>query len=208
VLTYVRYGSPGSIPRRDDADRWEGGQALFAGGPEAADQGLRQDVDVSDRSEAIDRGQATADLQADLGGYEATNDRMSVTAQFRDAEGSLIAAPTFELTAVTNTARNDLTMLVRRATTRPVPVGTRTIRVTLTATHDAGTYNNAYADNVGLFLENAPVNPTPPTPGAPQGNNGGLGTPVVPRKKCKKKRKLKRGKCVKKKRKKKRRVGR
>jgi hypothetical protein len=57
-----------------------------------------------------------------------------------------------------------VTALQPRTTTAIVPVGTRSIVVTLTATRTSGTYNDGYLDNVALTLGAAP-GPPPPVAG-------------------------------------------
>jgi hypothetical protein len=50
--------------------------------------------------------------------------------------------------------------VLRRAQAAPVPVGTRSIDVTLTATRPSGTVNHAYADNIKLTLDAPPPRDT------------------------------------------------
>jgi hypothetical protein len=63
---------------------------------------------------------------------------------------------------VTSADRGGQTTLLPRTSSGPVPVGTRVVRVTITATRSSGTYNDGYADNVGLSLTRGEPRPLPP----------------------------------------------
>jgi hypothetical protein len=99
-------------------------------------------------------------LQADLGGLRAQNDAMSVTARFRDGSG--IELGSIAVGPVTAIDRGNVTQLLRRTASGLIPPGTRSIEVVLTATRVSGTYNNAMADNVKLFLGLPPSSAPPP----------------------------------------------
>jgi FG-GAP-like repeat/Thrombospondin type 3 repeat len=149
-LTFVRYSTWGFAPRRLDAQGWEGGEEFFSGGPSNALSSASQTVAVPLAPVSIDAGLATATLTADLGGYRLVNDRMQVTAQFLDGAGTPIGS--FTIGTVTAADRANLTTLVRRTGTQPMPAGTRSIQVILTAIGASAGYNFAYADNVMLTV--------------------------------------------------------
>jgi hypothetical protein len=82
-----------------------------------------------------------------------------VVAVFRDGGGTQVGG--LALDPVGATERNSLTGLIERRLSGVVPSGTRSIDVTVAATHAAGPTNDALADNVKLTIE-APA-PPPPT---------------------------------------------
>ena len=161
AFTHVRYGTSGGFPDRLISNRIVGQGAFFTGGPAGANTSTSQVVDVSASAASIDAGLATATLQGYLGGFRTSNDRMSLTATYKDAGGASLG--TTEIAPVTATDRKNRTILLRRTASTPVPAGTRTIEVTLNAIRVNGAYNDAYADRIGLFL-NAPT-PVVPDPG-------------------------------------------
>ena len=158
AFTHVRYGTSGGFPDRLISNRIIGQQGFLAGGPAAANTATSQTVDVSASAVSIDAGLASATLQGYLGGFRTSNDRMGVTATYRDAAGTALG--TTEIAPVTATDRKNKTILLRRTASAAVPAGTRSIEVTLTAIRVNGAYNDAYADRIGLFL-NAPAPPDP-----------------------------------------------
>jgi hypothetical protein len=84
---------------------------------------------------------------------------MRATATFLDVAGTglggLVIGP------VSAADRGNVTTLLRRAGSAPVPPRTRRIKVTLTST-DADDVSSAMADNVALALAVAPAPPRPP----------------------------------------------
>ena len=158
AFTHVRYGTSGGFPERLTSNRIIGQGAFFAGGPAAANTATSQTVDVSASAVSIDAGLASATLSGYLGGFRTSDDRMQATAVFKDAGGETLT--TAQIGPVTASDRKNKTTLLRRATSTPVPGGTRSIEVTLTAIRVGGAYNDAYADRIGLFL----VAPAPPVP--------------------------------------------
>ena len=149
-LTFVRYSTFGFVPRQPAAQGWEGGEEFFSGGPSNGPSSASQTVAVPVAPVSIDAGLATATLTADLGGYRLVNDRMQVTAQFLDGAGTPIGS--FTIGTVTAADRGNLTTLVRRTGTQPMPAGTRSMTVILTAIGASPGYNTAYADNVRLTV--------------------------------------------------------
>ena len=150
TMTFLRYSTFGFFPRRPEAQGWEGGEEFFSGGPTAGESSATQTASVPLAPASVDAGLGSATLSADLGGYRLDNDRMQVTAEFLDGASAVIG--TFTIGPVGAADRGNLTTLVRRAATQPMPAGTRAIRVTLTALDASGIYNSAYADNVKLTV--------------------------------------------------------
>ncbi|MGQ0592441.1 MAG: calcium-binding protein [Gammaproteobacteria bacterium] len=169
-MTFVRYGVVPhfGFPSHLDSPRYTtGGLNFLWGGDSFALGGVTtasQTVDVSGSAEPIDAGNATANLSAYLGGALFYPDHMSATAEFLSATDATLGA--LQIGPVTNEDRKNLTTLLHRADSAPVPIGTRRVRVTLTST-DADTISSATADNVKLTLDTGPSDPSPPPPPPP-----------------------------------------
>ncbi|MGQ0591626.1 MAG: FG-GAP-like repeat-containing protein [Gammaproteobacteria bacterium] len=167
-MTFVRYGVVPhfGFPSHLDSPRYTTGGLNFLWGGDSFGLGgvttASQTVDVSGSAEPIDAGNATANLSAYLGGALFYPDHMSATAEFLNATDASLGA--FQIGPVTKEDRKNLTTLLRRADSSPVPAGTRRVRVTLTST-DADTISSAMADNVKLTLDTGPSDPSPPAPG-------------------------------------------
>jgi hypothetical protein len=131
-----------------------GGSQFFAGGPaNGAGNSVEtatQSIDVSTDATQIDAGVVAATLSADLGGFASQEDQASVSAVFLGAAGQHVGVLT--IGPVTAEDRSDTTRFLPRTGSITVPQGTRTIRVTMTATKFAGAYNDAYLDNISLSL--------------------------------------------------------
>ncbi len=169
--TFVRYSSP-EFPTFIDAARWAGGTNLFAGGigPSAS---MNQTISVAGRAALIDAGRLSARLSGSLGGHATEGDSARVSVKFFDASNAELGTAV-RIGPVTAADRRKQTVLLRRRSSGAVPVGTRSIVVTLTFTRSAGTYNQATADNLALRLATVPAPVAPATgggrvvlPGAP-----------------------------------------
>jgi hypothetical protein len=110
-----------------------------------------QSIDVSAGSPAIRQGTVCYTLSAYLGGYLDQNDNAQLSLQFLDANGNTLGQA--HVGPVLGPARNYQTGLLPVSTTGSVPPQTRTIRVTLTMTRTDPTYNDGYADNLALILQ-------------------------------------------------------
>ena len=174
-MTFVRYGVVPhfGFPSHLDSPRYTTGGLNFLWGGDSFGLGgvttASQTVDVSGSAEPIDAGNAIANLSAYLGGALFYPDHMSATAEFLSATDASLGA--LQIGPVTNENRKNLTTLLRRADSAPMPVGTRRVRVTLTST-DADTTSSAMADNVKFTLDTGPSDPSPPPP--PPGTCNGL----------------------------------
>ena len=162
-ITAARYGMWFSsiFPTHVDSPRFLTGglNYLYGGvGPGPGTSSALQTVEVSIAASSIDAGLASADLSAYLGAGNVFDDQMSATASFLDGAGTELGA--LAIGPVSAAERKTRTTLLRRQGFATVPVGTRQIRVTLTATNiDAGG-SSAFADNVKLTLD-APEPPPP-----------------------------------------------
>jgi hypothetical protein len=155
-FTRERYGAF-PFPSAAAGSALGGGNAFFAGGVEAAAT-ARQVVSLHRLAPEIDAGDATATLAALLGGYRTDADAGAAEAAFLDPRGRVIG--TAALAAPTPAERAQVTSLLPRAQTAPVPPLTRTVAVTLRATRATKNYNDAYFDNVALTAS-APGVPPP-----------------------------------------------
>jgi hypothetical protein len=170
-FTYLRYGVT-PFPRRLLSQRWNGGEAFFASGANnhTSPSTASQSVSVADRATAIDAGRASARLSGYLGGYRDANESIGATATFLDGNGQTVGTR-LAIGPVGVTERRMKTTFLRRSTLAPVPAGTRSITVTLTATYIDGIYADAaYADRMGLFVSTVPE-PKPPPGGTPNGTD-------------------------------------
>ena len=77
---------------------------------------------------------------------------MTVTATFKDAARNSVGTP-LQIGPVTAADRHSNSILLRRTASIGAPAGTRQITVTLTANRTTGSYNDAYADRIALFLD-------------------------------------------------------
>lgn len=160
-LTAEQYGAAGGFPGTAVSAAIAGGKNLFAGGTSATSTGS-QTVDISDQAAVIDANTEVATLSGDLGGFDHEEDDMVVVATF--LSGSAGALGSLTIGPVTEEDRHGQTTLLPRSTSGPVPAGTRSIRVVMTATLKQGAYNDGYADNLSLSLASGPTNPPAPPP--------------------------------------------
>jgi hypothetical protein len=171
-FTYLRYGVT-PFPRRLLSPRWNGGEAFFASGltNHSSPSTASQSVSVADRATAIDAGRASARLSGYLGGYRDANESIAATATFLDGNGQPVGTQ-LAIGPVGMAERKKKTTLLRRSTSAPMPAGTRSIAVALTATYIDGIYADAaYADRMGLFVTTEPPpggTPNPTDTKAPQ----------------------------------------
>ena len=159
-FTAVRYSAGNSDPNAGQltptqSATFGGGTAFFAGGPNNADSSASQIIDISDRAAEIDGGGLTVVLSGYFSGPYNQDDAMTLGAQLRNDKGQQYAG-----TLIGNVRSADhpgVTGLFYRSRTLPVPVGTRSILVTLRSTRantTQDTYNDGYADSVRLELVN------------------------------------------------------
>lgn len=160
------YGDP-SLPGARAGAALGAGQAFFAAGS-VGSADLFQRIDVTAAAGSIDRNLGTAALSGLLGGYGADADTLTVRALFKDPENVTIGS--LELPPVTAADRGNDTNLLPRAADGPIPARTRAIDVVLNGDRQAGTYTDAYADNLALVLS---------VPGVPVDPPGQLSDPPV-----------------------------
>jgi hypothetical protein len=146
----VSYGAPNGFPGSDVQTAVGGGSKFFAGGPANAGSAVTQDVNVASKKGLITAGKAKATLSGALGGYATQNDALVVTATFLSAAGDRLGV--VKIGPVGAMERKTLTGMIPKSVTKPVPVQTRTVRVTLGASRTSGSYNDGYADNLSLTI--------------------------------------------------------
>jgi hypothetical protein len=174
-FTSVAYGAP-AFPDAAVAAAVNGGKNFFAGGPSTASGSATQDISVSGAAKEIDAGSVKAALAGLLGGFSSQGDNTVVTAQFLGAAGNDLGSPV-SIGPVSAADRQSVSNLLPRSASGAVPAGTRTIRITITATRTEGSYDDGYSDNISLTLSGGtpttpppapPPPPPPPPPSAPQ----------------------------------------
>jgi hypothetical protein len=149
-FTAVKYAAGGGFPDSTVGGPIGGKANFFAGGPNAATSSATQVVNVARFKAAIGAGQRIATLSAYLGGYAGHRDSMSVTATFLSEAGKKLGV--VKIGPVTPAQRENVTALIQRSASKPVPRKTRTIQVKLAARRMDPSYNDGYADNVSLTL--------------------------------------------------------
>lgn len=159
AFNVVKYGAPGGFPTITDPGPASRGKNFFAGGPANASSSATQAINIADGAVTIDGGLVTFGLTGYLGGFSTQGDNAVLTLTFLNA--GAVSLGTATIGPVTNTDRGDATGLLSRSTTGTVPVGTRSLSVTLQMTRTNGSYNDGYADNLSLILANGPTVATP-----------------------------------------------
>ncbi len=149
VLTPVHYGTLVSPSAPGPTDR---GANFFAGGPNNAISSATQVVLLTQGWPVIDSGMSTYQLSGWLGGALSQDDTMILSITFNDSTGESLSTAT--LNGPTASQRNNITGLLYRTRTGPVPAGTRSINVALISSRRFVPYNDGYADNLVLTLSN------------------------------------------------------
>jgi hypothetical protein len=153
-VTAAAYGSPG-MPNDSTPGPPKRGENFFAGGPLNALSKLEQRINVKALADQINTGNIGYSLAGYLGGRLNEDDNVAVTIDFADADGVALGSGN-GLEAVLASARGDITSLLRRKARGAVPINTQFILVTLTFTRSASSYNDGYADQLSLILNDAP----------------------------------------------------
>lgn len=148
-FTVVLYGAP-DFPNQDSPGPAKRGQKFFAGGPGNALSSISRTLNLKPLSIDIDTGTVQAALSGYLGGYSSQEDHADLVVTYLDANGVELGSTSLQ--TVTATDRANTTGMLKRKASGSVPVGTRTVRVVLTMTRLAGSYNDGYADSLSLVL--------------------------------------------------------
>ena len=153
TMTAIAYQPVESFPTTAIATQIGGGANFFAGGPGTAASTATQTIDLAADAALVDARLASATLAGYLGGWEDQEDAATVDATYLSATGAAVG--TLTIGPVTRANRQSLTTLLLRTATAAVPAGTRAVQITITATRQAGPYNDGYADNVAFTLRRA-----------------------------------------------------
>jgi len=137
-------------PSIDVGQKIYGDKNYFFGGPGQDVSTATQTVDVSAYADEIDKSALDVSFGGYLGGYQSQTDAMDLRADFLGSNGATLKAIT--IAGPTPAERGNATGLMLKILADAVPPGTRSIRVTLTATRRDAYNNDGYADNVMLFL--------------------------------------------------------
>jgi hypothetical protein len=147
-MTVVQYGAGHWLSPFDPGSDIRGVN-MFIGGVQD-DARISQRVDVADLAALIDAGSVEFSLSGFLGGRGAERDIARVSARFLDENGGFLSFG--QIGPVTPLDRGNLTQMLLRETEGTLPVGTRTIEVTLVMTRLDGPDNDGYADDLSLIL--------------------------------------------------------
>lgn len=150
--TSIAYASSGGgFPTLSDRGPVGRGMNLFAGGNATPASWLSQTIDVSGLARVVDGGGVTFRFCGYLGGFSSQEDDAVASAVFLAAGGG--ALDSTAIGPVTAGDRASATGLVYRQSTGTVPTLTRSVRVTIRFVRAAGTYDDGYADSLGLQLD-------------------------------------------------------
>ncbi len=162
VLCYDAFAFSGAVPNLPTD--LPSGNALFAA--PGIDSAMEQAVDVGTAGPAIDRGAVLYELSGWLGGWSDRVESAVVTAVFLNASGEAMGPPAV-LADPDSSVQAAPAGLVARRTQGHVPVGTRTITVTVDFPSGMVSFQNALADNLQLRLSGAGASLSPAALQAP-----------------------------------------
>jgi hypothetical protein len=123
------------------------GSAFFDGGASKT-ASMTQTDSVSSESGQIAAGTLPYSFSAWIGGYSSQADQAVVMATFLSSSGTSLGTST--LGPVTPAERDDDTELLYQSATGTVPVGTVSVRFTVTYTRHAGTEDDGYVDDTAM----------------------------------------------------------
>ena len=141
----------GSDLNAADGIALQGGNAYFSGGTNSLTSTATQTINVKNLAAQIDTGTIGASVAGQFGGYTSQNDSMSLTVLYLAKDGVTVLGEVTIGGANAADRANDTTLLFDDAF-GTLPVGTRSLEVTLTSTRTEGTYNDGYADNISVHL--------------------------------------------------------
>jgi RHS repeat-associated protein len=149
-FTTAVYGNCCGFPTPMSPGPANRGNNFFYGGPGAPSSTAYQNIDVSSAAGLIDSGFVTYNFSAWLGGFSSQEDNAVLTAAFLDSNSNTISSAT--LGPVTAGDRQDITELLLRTTKGVLPIGTRTVTITMLMSRLDGSDNDGYADNLAFVL--------------------------------------------------------
>ena len=147
----VAYTAGGSVDlNTEDSSSINGGNHYFAGAVSNSLATATQRIDFSDLAAQIDSSLFQANLTGFLGGWSGQGDNLVVSATFYNSSQTVLSS--FSIGPVSNIERNSISKLLFRSATVGVPVGARSVVITLTASRQEGSYNDGYADNLSFQI--------------------------------------------------------
>jgi hypothetical protein len=158
----VQYAAPGVPDSLHPADSTAigGGNNYFAGGPNDTSATASQDVPFADLATSVDRGMISFILSGYLGGYDGQADNMRIALTFLNAANAVLSTVNIGPIDGSRLVSQLLPFTTDRTGTI-VPIGARSATITLTAARLAGDYNDGYADNLSLQLQEIPTSEVP-----------------------------------------------
>jgi hypothetical protein len=151
-ITQVQYGASGApFLNALSARPPDAGLTFFAGGPGSAQSAMIQRVELAQRAAQIDSGVVNITFSAWMGGATTEEDTVLAFCTFLDEEEFTLG--TLQLNGPNSLQRGGVTLLAARNVHGRVPAGTRAAEIILLFSRATGTYNNGYADSVGLVLD-------------------------------------------------------
>jgi hypothetical protein len=158
-MTAVQYAIAGALDLNTaDSALAGGGNNYFAGGVSNPSSTASQTVNLAGLASSIDAGNLRAVLSGYLGGFNNQNDNTTLTAVFRDKASASLGS--FTIGPVLAADRANLSGLAFRSNSAVIPVGTRSVDITLLAARTDPSYNDGYADNLGFrVVPNSPGTP-------------------------------------------------
>jgi hypothetical protein len=123
------------------------GTAFFDGGASASAV-MTQVDDVSSQAASIGTGTLPYTFSAWVGGYSSQGDNAGLVATFQNAGGSSLGTAT--LAPVTAAQRGNATKLLYESAAGTVPVGTVSVKITVTFNRTGGTDDDGYMDDVAM----------------------------------------------------------
>jgi hypothetical protein len=148
----VQYAAGASVDlNTDDSRAIGGGNSFFAGGPNNALSTASQNISFADLASSVDTGMISFVLSGYLGGWSVQLDNMRVGATFLNAANATLL--TSLIGPVSNGDRGNVSELLYREIGGIVPVGARSVTIVMTSTWFETGYNDGYADNLSLQLQ-------------------------------------------------------
>ncbi|MBS0190616.1 MAG: hypothetical protein U0573_01840 [Phycisphaerales bacterium] len=151
----VAYSAGGGFPALTDPGSPNRAQKFFSGGQGGALSSALQTISLDAFSAAIDSSSQGFTLSGWLGGFSSQDDHCDINVTFLSASAGTLGQAT--IGGVRASQRNWLTGMLFRTTSGVVPAGTRSARVEILMTREAGSYNDGYADDLSLTLHSACV---------------------------------------------------
>ena len=151
VFTTVGYIVGGGTDLNDgDGRALQGGVNYFAGGPGQPTTSATQTIDLADHAAEIDAGGIDLTLSGQFGGFSTQDDSMTMQVTFLDGSGNSLGTGT--IGGYDSADRLGQSTLLGAVSGFPVPTGTRSVLITLTADRGSGSYNDGYCDNLAVTL--------------------------------------------------------